>query len=162
MGAGHTAPRRRQERGRRRMEQVLDVAAAVFAEVGYDRATTNAIAARAGMSPGSLYQFFANKEVIAEALVRRYAQQLRATHHAAFDPGTVDLTLQVSEGPETFVERIDITGNTRTADRVIRRELGLVEGERLSLRKLERAQQRLRNLGYFESVAVSTVTDCGA
>jgi len=71
-------PARRQARGERRIAQLLDAAAEVFAEVGYDAATTNAIAARAGVSPGSLYQFFDNKEAIAEALAMRYVEQLRA------------------------------------------------------------------------------------
>jgi AcrR family transcriptional regulator len=70
-------PRRRQARGERRIAQLLDAAADVFAETGYEAATTNAIAARAGVSPGTLYQFFANKASIAEALADRYANQLQ-------------------------------------------------------------------------------------
>jgi AcrR family transcriptional regulator len=66
------------------MDQALDAAAEVFAEVGYEKATTNLIAARAGMSPGSLYQFFTNKEAIAEALAGRYATRQAASHDAAF------------------------------------------------------------------------------
>lgn len=88
-------PRRRQARGRRRMELLLDVAAQVFAEVGYEKATTNAIAARAGTSPGSLYQFFQNKEAIAEALAARYVEQIPATHDIAFDPDVASLPLDV-------------------------------------------------------------------
>lgn len=79
-------PRRRQARGERRIEQILDVAAHVFAEVGYEAATTNAIAARAGMSPGSLYQFFPNKEAIAEALAARYIDQMQLAQEAVFGP----------------------------------------------------------------------------
>jgi AcrR family transcriptional regulator len=67
---------RRQPRGERRIEQILDAATRVFAQVGYSRATTNAIAAEAGISPGSLYQFFENKDQIADALEHRYADQL--------------------------------------------------------------------------------------
>src|SRR5258708_15627430 len=93
MASAEAAPVRRQDRGRRRMDRVLDTAAEVFAETGYEKATTNAIAARAGMSPGSLYQFFRNKEAIAEALAARYAEQIRATHDAAFDPGITGLPL---------------------------------------------------------------------
>jgi AcrR family transcriptional regulator len=74
---------KRQERGKRRIAAILDVAAEVFADVGYDAATTNAIAARAEISPGSLYQFFPNKEAIAEALAARYVAELQATHNAA-------------------------------------------------------------------------------
>jgi outer membrane protein insertion porin family len=76
--------------------------------------------------------------------------------------GAIDLTLEVEEGPETYIERIEIAGNTRTADRVIRRELPLAEGELLTLPRLERARQRLENLGYFERVTISTTGDCGA
>lgn len=65
------------------MEQILDAAMRVIAKVGYARATTNAIAAEAGISPGSLYQFFDNKEQIAQALEKRYANLLDSSTHAA-------------------------------------------------------------------------------
>jgi AcrR family transcriptional regulator len=68
--------RRRQPRGQARIEQILDAATLVFAEKGYESTTTNAIAARAGISPGSLYQFFANKEAIAEGLAERYVREM--------------------------------------------------------------------------------------
>jgi AcrR family transcriptional regulator len=67
---------RRQARGERRVAQLLDAAAMVFAEYGYEGTTTNAVAARAGASPGTLYQFFSNKETLAEALAERYLRQL--------------------------------------------------------------------------------------
>jgi AcrR family transcriptional regulator len=67
---------RRQARGLARIEAILDAAEAVIAEVGYPDANTNAIAARAGMSPGSLYQFFRNKDEIVAALARRYVDRL--------------------------------------------------------------------------------------
>ena len=76
---------RRQARGEKRIEQILDAATRVFAKVGYNRATTNAIAAEAGISPGSLYQFFANKEQIADALERRYAERIEASRRPADD-----------------------------------------------------------------------------
>ena len=76
---------RRQARGQRRIDQLLDAADAVFARIGYERATTNAICAQAGVSPGTLYQFFPNKQAIAEALATRYLQRLPHTHQAAFD-----------------------------------------------------------------------------
>lgn len=75
---------RRQARGQQRIEQILHAAAAVFAEQGYDAATTNAIAASAGISPGSLYQFFKNKDDIARALADHYAAQLAALRGAVF------------------------------------------------------------------------------
>jgi AcrR family transcriptional regulator len=75
------------------MASLLDAAEHVFAEDGYAKATTNAIAARAGASPGTLYQFFPNKEAIAEALAARYVEQLRLTHDAAFPADVADLPL---------------------------------------------------------------------
>ncbi|MFC0533689.1 TetR/AcrR family transcriptional regulator [Phytohabitans kaempferiae] len=77
--------RRRQARGERRIGEILDAAAEVFADAGYEAATTNAIAARAGISPGSLYQFFGNKEAVAQALADRFAAQMRDAHAIAFD-----------------------------------------------------------------------------
>jgi AcrR family transcriptional regulator len=69
----------KQLRGQRRVEQILREAEAVFAEVGFENATTNAIAERAGISIGSLYQFFSSKESILEAMAERYlAQTLKA------------------------------------------------------------------------------------
>jgi AcrR family transcriptional regulator len=77
--------RQRQARGQRRIEIILDTAAQVFAEVGFDAASTNMIAARAGIPIGSVYQFFPNKEAIAEALADRFVQRLRETQ-AIFGP----------------------------------------------------------------------------
>jgi len=72
-------PRRtpRQERSRRHVNAILDAATLVFAEVGYDAATTNAIAERAGTSIGSLYQFFPHKAALFHAVTERYHSQLR-------------------------------------------------------------------------------------
>jgi AcrR family transcriptional regulator len=78
---------------RARVPERGDVAEQLFAEVGFEAATTNAIAARAGMSPGSLYQFFSNKDAIAEALASRYLEQLRATQAYGFAPEIVHLPL---------------------------------------------------------------------
>ncbi|HEU4369186.1 MAG TPA: outer membrane protein assembly factor BamA [Methylomirabilota bacterium] len=69
---------------------------------------------------------------------------------------TVDVTVEVTEGPEVYVERINITGNTRSEDRILRREIPLVEGDLFTLQKLQRARQRLINLGYFDLVNVTT------
>ncbi|MDN3241190.1 TetR/AcrR family transcriptional regulator [Glycomyces tritici] len=85
--------RKRQARGEKRIEELLDAAAAVFAERGYKAAGTNEIARRAGASPGTLYQFFENKEAIAEALMARYVARLRAAHGEAFDPAVAELPL---------------------------------------------------------------------
>lgn len=72
------------------------------------------------------------------------------------DAGTVDLAFEISEGPRAFVERIDITGNTRTQDRVIRREFRLAEGDPLVVNQVRRSRDRIRSLGYFSDVQVNT------
>jgi len=67
------------------MARILDAAAVVLARDGYEAATTTKISAEAGISPGSLYQFFANREAITQALADRFVTQLRAAHQEAFD-----------------------------------------------------------------------------
>lgn len=71
------------------------------------------------------------------------------------DTKTVDITFDVQEGPRVYVERINIAGNVRTLDRVIRREFRLAEGDAFNAAKLRRSQQRLRALGYFEKIDVT-------
>jgi outer membrane protein insertion porin family len=68
----------------------------------------------------------------------------------------VDVGLEISEGKQVFVERVEISGNTKTRDKVIRREIGLVEGDLYNSRVLARSRQNLANLGYFEDVKVDT------
>ena len=72
------------------------------------------------------------------------------------DDLTIDLTYQIKEGQRVYVERIDIDGNLRTLDEVIRREFRLAEGDAFNTALLRRSQQRLRNLGFFESVDIKT------
>jgi outer membrane protein insertion porin family len=68
----------------------------------------------------------------------------------------IHVTFEIEEGPKVFVERIDIQGNERTLDRVIRREFRLVEGDAFNTAKLRRSRQRIRNLGFFRTVDVET------
>lgn len=58
----------------------------------------------------------------------------------------------VKEGPRVYVENINVRGNVRTMDEVIRREFRLAEGDPYNADKLKRSQQRIRNLGFFENV----------
>jgi AcrR family transcriptional regulator len=93
----------RQHRGERRVAGLLDAAAYVIAESGYDAATMSEIAERAGASVGSLYQFFPNKEAVTQALRAQYSHQIEELWKPLFeDSGTQRL--------ETFVDRlIDLT-----------------------------------------------------
>jgi|UniRef100_A0A7C1SVP4 AcrR family transcriptional regulator len=73
-----TAKEPKRKRGIARVAKLLDAGAAVFAEQGYRAATMTEIAARAEAPIGSLYQFFPNKDVLADALVARYAEHVEA------------------------------------------------------------------------------------
>ncbi|MEK7820143.1 MAG: outer membrane protein assembly factor BamA, partial [Pseudomonadota bacterium] len=73
------------------------------------------------------------------------------------DKRVVNIALEISEGPRVFVERIDIIGNVRTQDRVIRRQFRLAEGDAFNAAQLKRSRQRLQNLDYFEKVNVEQV-----
>jgi outer membrane protein insertion porin family len=67
---------------------------------------------------------------------------------------TVDLAFDIVESPRVYVERLDIVGNTRTEDKVIRREFRLAEGDAFNAATVRRSRQRLQDLGYFNSVTV--------
>jgi outer membrane protein insertion porin family len=68
----------------------------------------------------------------------------------------MNLTFEIIEGPEVFVERINITGNTRSQEKILRREVPMAEGDFFTTAKLERARQKLTNLGYFDQVKATT------
>lgn len=68
----------------------------------------------------------------------------------------VNVRYRVTRGPEVYIDRIEITGNTKTRDKVIRRELELQEQQRFSGTRLRRSQERLRRLGFFEDVNITT------
>ncbi|MGW1895331.1 TetR family transcriptional regulator [Streptomyces sp. NPDC002004] len=93
-GQAAEKPRRRQARGERRIAQLLDAAASVFCRSGYTTASTNAIAREAGVSPGTLYQFFPNKEAIAIELGDRLMQRMRDTYGEAFSPADTSAPLR--------------------------------------------------------------------
>jgi outer membrane protein insertion porin family len=68
---------------------------------------------------------------------------------------TLDVVFRVQEGPRVYVERIDINGNVRTLDKVIRREMRLVEGDAFNTNKMQRSKERIKNLGFFKKVEVT-------
>ena len=70
---------------------------------------------------------------------------------------TVDVTFQVNEGPRVYVERIDIIGNTRTLDYVVRREMNLAEGDAYNRVLVDRSRNRIRALGFFKDVTIEEV-----
>ncbi|MCA3515156.1 MAG: outer membrane protein assembly factor BamA [Rhodobacter sp.] len=69
---------------------------------------------------------------------------------------TLDVTFAITRGPRIFVERIDIEGNTTTLDEVVRREFRTVEGDPFNPREIRRAAERIRALGFFSDVQVTS------
>jgi AcrR family transcriptional regulator len=97
----HLRRQPQQARGQQRIQKILDAAEHIFADVGYDNATTNAIAVRAETSIGSLYQFFPHKEAILKALVLRYLEEMRTLFDLHLTPESLE-TLSLS----LFLERL--------------------------------------------------------
>jgi outer membrane protein insertion porin family len=80
--------------------------------------------------------------------------EINPTYRANPDTDTVDVTFNVSEGQRVYVDRINVVGNTRTIDPVIRRELMLTEGDAFNRALMERSRNNLRALGFFSDVTV--------
>ena len=68
----------------------------------------------------------------------------------------IDVAFTIDQGPRTYVERIEIHGNTRTRGYVIRREFDIAEGDAYNKTLIDRAERRLKNLNYFKTVKIST------
>jgi outer membrane protein insertion porin family len=77
---------------------------------------------------------------------------LRVVRIPNVDTGTMDLEFQIVEGQQTYVEKINITGNVKTKDKVIRRELAISPGEVFDMVRVKISKQRLEGLDYFEKV----------
>ena len=69
---------------------------------------------------------------------------------------TVDLTYVINQGSRVYIERIDIVGNVRTLDEVIRREFRVQEGDAFNTELLRRSRERIQNLGFFDKVDLAT------
>ena len=70
--------------------------------------------------------------------------------------GTMDITFRIREGARIFIDRINITGNTRTYDEVIRREFRLNEGDAFNAAKIRASRRNIENLNYFSKVDIQT------
>jgi AcrR family transcriptional regulator len=103
MDSGISVNRRipQQERGERRVRELLEASAAEFAEVGYDAATMKAIAKRAGASIGAVYQYFPNKESVVSALRTQYVNEME-DQWTKLEEATAGLSIK--ERVELFVD----------------------------------------------------------
>jgi outer membrane protein insertion porin family len=68
---------------------------------------------------------------------------------------TLKIILNVVQGPQVYIQRIDITGNTRTEDKVIRRELTVADGDGYNQTKIDKSKSNLKNLGYFKDESIT-------
>lgn len=95
-------------RGERRVAELLDAAAQVIAEVGYEAATMAAITARAGGSIGAVYQYFPNKEAVVRALRAQYGNEIEALWtpltREAVDLGTEELVDRIFDVLMSYIE----------------------------------------------------------
>ena len=87
--------RPQQARSQERVDLILDTAAELIAETGYETVTTNAIAERAGISIGSLYRYFPDKDAILRALSVRHLERMREIYAQVFAEDLADLPLEV-------------------------------------------------------------------
>ena len=109
---------------------------------------------------GSLYNAEALEKSVEEMQVeasrRGYAfAVVRPRGDRNFDAHTVSIVFAIDEGPRTYIERINIRGNTRTRDYVIRREFDLSEGDAYNRSLVDRAERRLKNLDFFKTVKIT-------
>jgi outer membrane protein insertion porin family len=112
------------------------------------------------LRPGDVYDAGAVDKTV-DAMTRDVARQGYAFSevrpHGERDEAnhTIALQYSVDNGPKVYIERIDIVGNTRTRDYVIRREFDIGEGDPYNHALIERAERRLNGLGYFKKVHIS-------
>jgi len=121
---------------------------------------SNALRSYSRVGVGALY----NVEAVEKSVEEMQIEASRRGHAFAivrprgdrnFDAHTVSVVFSIEEGPRTYIERINIRGNTRTRDYVIRREFDISEGDAYNRALVDRAERRLKNLDFFKSVKIS-------
>jgi outer membrane protein insertion porin family len=112
------------------------------------------------LSAGSVYNADLVEKSV-EAMTIQAARQgyafanVRPRGERNFETKTINLAFVVEEGARAYIERINIRGNTRTRDYVIRREFDLGEGDAYNRALIDRAERRLKNLNYFKTVKIT-------
>ncbi len=120
----------------------------------------NVLRSLSRVSVGSVYNAEAVEksveEMSIEASRRGYAfATVKPRGDRNFEAHTVSIVFAVDEGPRTYIERINIRGNTRTRDYVIRREFDISEGDAYNRALVDRAERRLKNLDYFKTIKIT-------
>lgn len=112
-------------------------------------------------SAGSTYDAEAVEKSVEQMTIelakRGYAfAQVRPRGDRNFETRTVDLVFVIDQGARAYIERINVRGNTRTRDYVIRREFDVAEGDAYNHALMDRAERRLKNLAYFKTVKITS------
>lgn len=110
---------------------------------------------------GSLYNAEALEKSVEEMQIeasrRGYAfASVRPRGDRNFEAHTVAIVFAIDEGPRTYIERINVRGNTRTREYVVRREFDISEGDAYNRALVDRAERRLKNLDFFKTVKITS------
>ena len=121
----------------------------------------NTLARFSRVSVGSIYNAEALEKSVEEMQIeasrRGFAFAIvKPRGDRNFETHTVSIVFAIDEGPRTYIERINVRGNTRTRDYVIRREFDISEGDAYNRALVDRAERRLKNLDFFKTVKVTT------
>ena len=121
----------------------------------------NALRGYSRVTVGSTYNAEALEKSVEEMQIeasrRGYAfAMVRPRGDRDLENHTVSITYAIDEGPRTYIERINVRGNTRTREFVIRREFDISEGDAYNRALVDRAERRLKNLDFFKSVKIAT------
>jgi outer membrane protein insertion porin family len=121
----------------------------------------NSLSSYSRVYVGSLYNAEALEKSVEEMQIEasRRGYAFAVVHPRGdrnFDAHTVSITFAVDEGPRVYIERINIRGNTRTRDYVVRREFDISEGDAYNRALVDRAERRLKNLDFFKTVKITT------
>jgi AcrR family transcriptional regulator len=137
-----TSPRKRprQQRGKDTVDSILEATARVLKHAGFDGLTTNAVAAKAGVSIGSLYQYFPNKEALVSALIERHCEEMNSAILAEL---TNVANLPIAQGARAVIE---LTFSAHAIDpalhRVLTEQVPRI-GKLAKLRELDNISHRM-------------------
>jgi outer membrane protein insertion porin family len=116
---------------------------------------------RVRLSPGNVYNAEAVEKSVEDMTIEAARQGyafavVRPRADRDYQARTVNLVFMVDDGQRVYIEQINVRGNTRTRDYVIRREFDVSEGDPYNRALINRAERRLRNLGYFKEVRITS------
>ena len=126
----------------------------------------NVLRSRLRTQPGAIYNADAVEKTVEEMTIEVAKlgypfASIKPRGERNYESRTVDLVYTLEQGPRAYIERINIRGNTRTRDYVVRREFDIVEGDAYNRALIDRAERRIKNLNYFKVVRITTEPGSG-